>query len=50
MRILEKVIFDTNTLRNTEPKTFLGGRDDLKKFSKVAEIIFPDIVIEELKY
>lgn len=50
MRILEKVIFDTNTLRNTEPKTFLGGRDELKKFSKVAEIIFPDIVIEELKY
>lgn len=50
MRILEKVIFDTNILRNTEPKTFLGGRDELKKFSKVAEIIFPDIVIEELKH
>lgn len=50
MWILEKVIFDTNTLRNTESKTFLGGRDELKKFSNIAEIIFPDIVIEELKY
>jgi hypothetical protein len=47
---MEKVIFDTNILRNTEPKTFLGGRDELKKFSKVSEIIFSDIVIEELKY
>jgi rRNA-processing protein FCF1 len=46
---MEKVIFDTNILRNTEPKNFLGGRDELKKFSEVAEIIFPDIVIEELK-
>lgn len=50
MMTIEKVIFDTNTIRNTEPNTFLGGRDELKKFSKVAEIIFPDIVIEELKY
>ena len=50
MRDFEKVIFDTNTLRNTEPKNFLGGREELQKFSKVAEIIFPDIVIEELKY
>ncbi|MDD2656433.1 MAG: PIN domain-containing protein [Patescibacteria group bacterium] len=50
MRKIEKVIFDTNTLRNTEPKTFLGGRDELKKFSEVSEIIFPDIVIDELKH
>lgn len=46
---MEKVIFDTNILRNTEPTNFLGGRDELKKFSEVTEIIFPDIVIEELK-
>jgi rRNA-processing protein FCF1 len=47
---MEKVIFDTNILRNLESKNFLGGRDELKKFSEVAEIIFPDMVIEELKY
>lgn len=50
MRNLEKVIFDTNILRNTEPKTFLGGRDELLRFSKVTDIIFPEIVLEELKY
>lgn len=49
MGTFEKVIFDTNIIRNIEHKNFLGGRDELKKFSKVAEIIFPDIVIEELK-
>ena len=47
---MEKVIFDTNFIRNTEPKQFLGGRSELKKFEKVAEIIFPDIVIEEIKH
>lgn len=46
----EKVIFDTNIIRNTNSTHLLGGREELKKFSKVAEIIIPEIVIEELKY
>ena len=46
---MEKVIFDTNSVRNTEPKQFLGGRSELEKFAKVAELVFPDIVIEEIK-
>lgn len=46
---MEKVIFDTNFIRNTEAKHFLGGRSDLEKFAKVAELVFPDIVIEEIK-
>ncbi len=47
---MEKVIFDTNFIRNAEPKQFLGGRSELEKFVKVAEIVFPDIVIEEIKH
>lgn len=58
MRILEKVIFDTNIIFdkiwekpwNSEHGKFFGGRDELEKFSKVSDIIFPDIVIEELEY
>ena len=46
---MEKVIFDTNFIRNAEPKMFLGGRSELEKFAKVAELVFPDIVIEEIK-
>lgn len=46
---MEKVIFDTNFIRNTEAKQFLGGRSELEKFAKVAELVFPDIVIEEIK-
>ncbi len=46
---MEKVIFDTNFIRNTEAKHFLGGRSELEKFTKVAEVVFPDIVIEEIK-
>ena len=46
---MEKVIFDTNSIRNTEAKHFLGGRSELEKFVNVAELIFPDIVIEEIK-
>lgn len=45
----EKVIFDTNTLRNTEPRTFLWWRDELQKFLKSADIILPEIVVDELK-
>jgi hypothetical protein len=46
---MEKVIFDTNNMRNIEPKHFLGNRVEIEKFAKVAEIIIPDIVIEEIK-
>lgn len=45
-----KVIFDTNSIRSAESVSdFLGGRQDLERFSKVSEIIIPDIVIEEIK-
>ncbi|MBL4625890.1 MAG: DUF4935 domain-containing protein [Flavobacteriales bacterium] len=47
---MEKVIFDTNFIRNTEPKKFLGSRRELEKFVKIAEIVFPDLVIEEIKH
>ncbi len=49
MRTIEKVIFDTNILRNTEPEHFLGGRDILTKFLQSAEIVIPDIVIDEIR-
>ena len=49
MKVLEKVIFDTNKLRNTDPNTFLGNRNELESFSKVSEIIIPEIVIDEIK-
>ena len=46
-----KVIFDTNSIRNSESEgSFLGGRPELKRFLKVSEIIIPDIVIEEIKH
>jgi rRNA-processing protein FCF1 len=45
-----KVIFDTNSIRNAESVSdFLGGRIDLENFSKVADLIIPDLVIEEIK-
>jgi len=45
-----KVIFDTNSIRNAESLSdFLGGRTDLESFSKVADLIIPDLVIEEIK-
>ncbi len=46
---MEKVIFDTNFIHNKDAKYFLGGRSELEKFAKVAELVFPDIVIEEIK-
>ncbi|WP_430907033.1 PIN domain-containing protein [Maribacter sp. 2-571] len=45
----EKVIFDTNIIRNAEAKTFLGGRNELERFADVADIVIPDIVIQEIK-
>lgn len=47
---MAKVIFDTNTVRNqTSISSFIGGRNDLEKFSKVADILLPDIVIDEIR-
>jgi len=45
----EKVIFDTNTLRNTEINFFLGNRKELELFVQDAEIVIPYVVIEEIK-
>lgn len=45
----EKVIFDTNTVRNTENGRFLGGRKELEQFLKYADILIPDTVIQEIK-
>lgn len=45
-----KVIFDTNSVRSTQSiNDFLGNRSELKKFLEVAEIIIPELVIDELK-
>jgi len=45
-----KVIFDTNSIHNPEsPSNFFGGREELERFLKVAEIIIPDMVIEEIR-
>lgn len=46
---MEKVIFDTQVARNPDAKNFLGNRTELEKFSKSAIIIFPDIVLEEIR-
>lgn len=44
-----KVIFDTNFCRNTWEKDFFWNRKELLKFSNLAEVIIPNIVIEEIK-
>ena len=45
-----KVIFDTNSIRNKKSlHTFLGGRPELEDFSKVSEIIIPNMAIDEIK-
>ena len=47
---MEKVIFDTNTLKcDNSSQYFLGGRSELEKFGKISKIIIPDLVIEEIK-
>lgn len=46
----EKIIFDTNKIRNSEPDSFLGGKDELKKFMSVSDIVLPDIVLDEVRY
>lgn len=45
----DKVIFDTNSIRNPDPNIFLWWRVELQQFSNSAEIIVPSIVIDELK-
>ncbi len=45
----EKVIFDTNTIRNTEINTFFEGRKELELFVQDADIIIPFTVVEEIK-
>ncbi len=45
-----KIFFDTNIIRNSEgTEHFLGGREQLERFRKVAEIMIPNIVITEIK-
>lgn len=47
---MEKVIFDTNKLRSTKSLThFFGNREELERFQQVAEIIIPDLVLDEIK-
>ena len=45
----EKIIFDTNIIHNTEANSFLGGRNELERFLQDADIVIPEIVIQEIK-
>lgn len=46
----DKVFFDTNIIKNANGvEHFLGGRDQLERFRKIAEIMIPTIVITEIK-
>lgn len=45
----EKVIFDTNTIRNPEINKFLGNRKEIELFVQDADIIIPLTVVEEIK-
>ena len=50
MREQIKVIFDTNAVRaEMSAPVFFGRRSELEKFGAVAEIIIPDMVIDEIK-
>lgn len=45
-----KVIFDTSLVWNNNPTDFaFGKKDELARFAKVSELIFPSMVIEEIK-
>lgn len=46
---MQKVIFDTNSIRNNWWKKFFWNIDELKNFTWKCEIIIPSIVIEEIK-
>ena len=45
----EKVVFDTNFLFNKSASSFFGSREELNRFSKLSDIILPEIVLEELE-
>jgi hypothetical protein len=45
----EKVIFDTNVITNRDTKNFFGGREMLMRFTQDADIVIPEIVIQEIK-
>lgn len=46
----EIVIFDTNSVRSEgSPDHFLGGREELEKFQKVATIVIPEMVVREVR-
>ena len=45
----EKVIFDTNIVRNTDINTFLGGRTELEQFLQDVDIVIPETVVQEIK-
>ncbi len=44
-----KVIVDTSIANNKDVQNFLGGRTELQSFAQVADIIIPEMVIEEIK-
>ncbi len=45
-----QVIFDTNSVRSAESfSDFLGGRAELERFMKMAQIIIPELVVDEIK-
>ena len=45
----EKVIFDTNIVRNTDINTFLVGRTELEQFLQDVDIVIPETVVQEIK-
>ncbi len=47
---MEKVIFDTNKLRDKDPslKEFFWNRSELEKFSKIAEVVISNMALWEL--
>jgi hypothetical protein len=44
-----KVIFDTSVITNQDTKNFFGGREMLMSFTQDADIVIPEIVIQEIK-
>jgi rRNA-processing protein FCF1 len=46
----EKVIFDTSFLYNKSASSFFRNKKELEQFEKVADIIIPEIVFEELEH
>jgi len=46
----QQVVFDTNSVRSAESfSDFLGGRDELERFVKMAQLIIPELVVDEIK-